>query len=168
MILLIAVLIGWLIERNDRRNSGRASGGWAVISLALRVAVCFGLGGRFVILSQIVQAAGTSTEARQMVFQWGALAAGLVPVLIGFTGAPLMQTRRSGGLAMGGAAVAWLGTPVGHVVATILLPVLKPEAPNPEGIGTSLVLLIVLSVAGFALASLGGLLGWGPRALAET
>jgi len=127
-----------------------------------------GLGGLFVWLRALVEAQGPAATAtlaaRQAALQWGLGAAVVLPILVGTAASLVAQRQASTPVALAGAALGWLGAALANVVAALLSPTLHPAAPNPEP-STSVVLVALLSVVGFAVAVVGGLLGWGLRRL---
>jgi hypothetical protein len=120
------------------------------------------LGIAFLVLRQMAESAqsvGNPPGTGPAVALWNLLAAALVPVLVGLVGALVAQRQPSASPALGGAALGWLGAFISTVVAVL-------PSPNVEGVLAGLVVVVALSIVGFALATLGGLLGWGLGALA--
>jgi hypothetical protein len=159
LLLLLLVAVGVSGFQAPQR-------GFSVLATLLVLAA---FGGLFLWLRALVAAAGpaaTATiEARQAAAQWGILAALLMPMLVGTAAALVAQREPSGIQALAGAELGWLGAALSNVGVTWLGPTLNPTVQTPE-LSTSVILIAVLSVVGFVVALLGGLLGWGLRQIA--
>lgn len=127
-----------------------------------------GLGTVLIVLFALSQNTHSAEYTSVISLQWIILEAVLVPVLVGLASALVAQSQPRATIAFGGAALGWLVASMTNVVASVL----SQGGFSTEGAASldffiNLAPLLALSFAGLTLALLGGLIGWGLRALAS-